>query len=121
MAWQTLPAPVAQARAVLGLGIVQDFSLAPMLALIPVIAGQRGGGFGIAESLLISAVVLIAAFLLGTRLVPPLLRLVARSGSRKLFLKTDDLVSARRHTVYGIKESEAALKRGRESDIGEAT
>ncbi|MDF2760169.1 MAG: sodium/hydrogen exchanger [Thermomicrobiales bacterium] len=74
------------ARVALGLGIVQDFSLAPMLALIPVIAGQRGGGLGIAESLLISAVVLIAAFLLGTRLVPPLLRVVARSGSRELFM-----------------------------------
>jgi monovalent cation:H+ antiporter-2, CPA2 family len=76
------------ARVALGLGIVQDFSLAPMLALIPVIAGQRGGGFGIAESLLISAVVLIAAFLLGTRLVPPLLRVVALSGSRELFMLT---------------------------------
>src|SRR5215210_1655829 len=75
-----------QARVALGLGIVQDFSLAPMLALIPVIAGQRGGGLGIAESLLISAVVLIAAFLLGTRLVPPLLRVVARTGSRELFM-----------------------------------
>src|SRR5215208_277983 len=74
------------ARVALGLGIVQDFSLAPMLALLPVIAGQRGGGFGIAESLLISAVVLIAAFLLGTQLVPPLLRIVARSGSRELFM-----------------------------------
>src|SRR5215216_4271559 len=74
------------ARVALGLGIVQDFSLAPMLALIPVIAGQRGGGLGIAESLLISAVVLIAAFLLGTRLVPPLLRVVARTGSRELFM-----------------------------------
>src|SRR5215218_9265975 len=73
------------ARVALGLGIVQDFSLAPMLALIPVIAGQRGG-FGIAESLLISVVVLIAAFLLGTRFVPPLLRIVARSGSRELFM-----------------------------------
>jgi Kef-type K+ transport system membrane component KefB len=27
----------------LGLGIVQDFSLAPMLALIPVIAASGGG------------------------------------------------------------------------------
>jgi CPA2 family monovalent cation:H+ antiporter-2 len=74
------------ARVALGLGIVQDFSLAPMLALVPVIAGQRGGGFGIAESLLISVVVLVAAFLLGTRLVPPLLRVVARAGSRELFM-----------------------------------
>src|SRR5688572_11109182 len=74
------------ARVALGLGIVQDFSLAPMLAIVPVIAGQRGGGFGIAESLLISAVVLIAAFLLGTRFVPPLLRVIALAGSRELFM-----------------------------------
>jgi CPA2 family monovalent cation:H+ antiporter-2 len=74
------------ARVALGLGIVQDFSLAPMLALVPVLAGERGGGFGIVQSLLISAAVLIAAFLLGTRFVPPLLRLVARTGSRELFM-----------------------------------
>ena len=75
-----------QARVALGLGIVQDFSLAPMLALVPAIAGQRGGGLGIMESLLISVVVLVATFLLGTWLVPPLLRVVARSGSRELFM-----------------------------------
>ena len=74
------------ARMALGLGIVQDFSLAPMLALVPVIAGDRGGGFGIAQSLLISVAVLAAAFLLGTGLVPPLLRAVARTGSRELFM-----------------------------------
>ena len=74
------------ARVALGLGIVQDFSLAPMLALVPVIAGDRGGGFGIAQSLLISVAVLAAAFLLGTGLVPPLLRAVARTGSRELFM-----------------------------------
>jgi CPA2 family monovalent cation:H+ antiporter-2 len=75
-----------QARVALGLGIVQDFSLAPMLALVPVIAGERGGGFGIAQSLLLSVAVLVAAFLLGTGLVPPLLRVVARTGSRELFM-----------------------------------
>ncbi len=74
------------ARNALGLGIVQDFSLAPMLALIPVIAGERGGLIGISQSLLVSAVVLIAAFLLGTKLVPPVLRVFAHTGSRELFL-----------------------------------
>src|SRR3712207_4917449 len=72
------------ARVALGLGIVQDFSLAPMLALVPVIAGQRGGGFGIAQSLLISVAVLVIAFLLGTRLVPPLLRVeIGRASCRE--------------------------------------
>jgi CPA2 family monovalent cation:H+ antiporter-2 len=74
------------ARNALGLGIVQDFSLAPMLALVPVIAGERGGLIGISQSLLISAVVLIVAFLLGTKLVPPVLRVFAHTGSRELFL-----------------------------------
>ncbi len=76
------------ARVALGLGIVQDFSLAPMLALVPVIAGQRGGGLPIVQSLLISGIVLTGAFLLGTRLVPPLLRVVALAGSRELFMLT---------------------------------
>jgi CPA2 family monovalent cation:H+ antiporter-2 len=74
------------ARNALGLGIVQDFSLAPMLALVPVIAGERGGLIGISQSLLISAVVLIVAFLLGTKFVPPVLRVFAHTGSRELFL-----------------------------------
>ena len=74
------------ARNALGLGIVQDFSLAPMLALVPVIAGERGGFIGISQSLLISAMVLVVAFLLGTKLVPPVLRVFAHTGSRELFL-----------------------------------
>jgi CPA2 family monovalent cation:H+ antiporter-2 len=74
------------ARNALGLGIVQDFSLAPMLALVPVIAGERGGLIGISQSLLISAVVLIVAFLLGTKFVPPVLRVFAHTGSRELFM-----------------------------------
>lgn len=74
------------ARTALGLGIVQDLSLAPMLALVPVIAGERAGVGGITLSLLISAGVLAGAFLLGTRLVPPILRVFARTGSRELFM-----------------------------------
>jgi hypothetical protein len=36
-------------------------------------------------------------------------------------LETDDLVSARRQTVYGIREADALLNRGGESDIEEGT
>jgi CPA2 family monovalent cation:H+ antiporter-2 len=75
------------ARVALGLGIVQDLSLAPMLALVPVIANEHGGlGWGLAQSLLISLVVLAAAMILGTRLVPPVLRAIALAGSRELFM-----------------------------------
>ena len=69
-----------------GLGIVQDLSLAPMLALVPVIAGERSGVAGIAQSLLVSAGVLLAALILGTKLVPPILRIFAMAGSRELFM-----------------------------------
>lgn len=74
------------ARNALGLGIVQDLSLAPMLALVPVLAGERSGLIGITQSLLISVAVLVVAYLLGTRLVPPALRVFAQVGSRELFL-----------------------------------
>ena len=74
------------ARTALGLGIVQDLSLAPMLALIPVIAGERAGFGGVSQSILISTGVLVGAYLLGTRLVPPILRIFARAGSRELFM-----------------------------------
>ena len=77
------------ARVAIGLGIVQDLSLAPMLALLPVIA-HFGGGLepDVFGSLLVSGAALVLAFLLGTRLVPPLLRLVAATGSRELFMLT---------------------------------
>lgn len=74
------------ARTALGLGIVQDLSLAPMLALIPVIAGERAGFGGVTQSILISTGVLVGTYLLGTRLVPPVLRIFARTGSRELFM-----------------------------------
>jgi hypothetical protein len=36
-------------------------------------------------------------------------------------LRTDDLVSARRQTVYGTREPDGALERGGESDPQRAT
>jgi CPA2 family monovalent cation:H+ antiporter-2 len=58
-----------------------------MLALVPVIANEHGGlGWGLAQSLLISQVVLAAAMILGTRRVPPVLRAIALAGSRELFM-----------------------------------
>ena len=78
-----------QGRVALGLSVVQDLSLVPMLALLPVLAG--GGeelGVALLRSLGIAAVALVAVVFLGTRLVPRVLYLVAASGSRELFLLT---------------------------------
>ncbi len=76
-----------QARIALGLGIVQDLSLVPMLALLPVLTGEGGNiAFALVRSLGTAAVALLAVIVLGTRLVPRILFTVARSESRELFL-----------------------------------
>ena len=78
-----------QARAALSLGVVQDLSLVPMLALLPLLAG---GGENLLLSLLrslgVAAIALGAVVLLGTRVVPRILYLVAQTASRELFLLT---------------------------------
>lgn len=76
-----------QARAALSLGVVQDLSLVPMLALLPLLAGGGDNlGLSLARSLGVAIVALAAVVVLGTRVVPPILFLVARTGSRELFL-----------------------------------
>lgn len=78
----------------LGLGIVQDLSLVLMLAFLPVIAGE---GDDLAKTLLRSivtaAVALFVVLVLGVRLIPRLLFIVARTGSRELFLLTIVLIA----------------------------
>ena len=78
-----------QARTALGLGVVQDLSLVPMIALLPVLAGSDGNvGLSLAKSLGTAAVALLLVIVVGTRLVPPILYAVARTESRELFLLT---------------------------------
>lgn len=78
-----------QARIALGLGVVQDLSLVPMLALAPVLADlDNGFTMNLARPLLTATLALVLTYALGTRLVPPLFRLVAATGSRELFLLT---------------------------------
>jgi CPA2 family monovalent cation:H+ antiporter-2 len=77
----------AQARVALGLGIVQDLSLVPMLALVPLLTGETENlGLAVARSLGTAAVALVVVALVGSRLVPRVFYAVARTGSRELFL-----------------------------------
>ncbi len=77
-------------RVALGTGIVQDFATIAMIIILPSLSA------GIGTELLANAGVavfqgglfLAVAYLLGTRLLPPLLEIVARFGSRELFLLT---------------------------------
>lgn len=76
-----------QGRYALGLGIVQDLSVVPMLALLPLLAGgQDNLAFALARSIGVAAAALVAVVILGTRLVPRVLYAVARTESRELFL-----------------------------------
>ncbi len=78
-----------QARYGLGLMIVQDLSLVPILALLPVLEGVSGNlAVEIGRSLLISGVALALVIVLGMILVPRVLYHVARTDSRELFLLT---------------------------------
>lgn len=76
------------ARIALGLGIVQDLTLVPMIALVPVLGDRAGSSIGLdlIKSLAIAAVALVLVIVLGTRLVPRILYWVAQAQSRELFL-----------------------------------
>jgi monovalent cation:H+ antiporter-2, CPA2 family len=77
-----------QARYAIGLMIIQDLSVVPILALLPVL---EGGGDVVREvllSLLMAGVALALVVVLGTRMVPWVLYHVARTSSRELFLLT---------------------------------
>lgn len=77
----------AHGRIALGVGVIQDLSVVPMLALLPLLAGAQGDlGPALLRSVGVSAVALAAVVLVGTRVVPRLLFQLAQTGSRELFL-----------------------------------
>lgn len=83
-----------QAGVALGLGVAQDLSLVPMIALLPVLSGEGGNlVVDIVQSLGTAMLALILVIALGTRLVPRILYAVARSESRELFLLTVVLIA----------------------------
>lgn len=74
------------AHIALGIGIVQDLSLVPIMALLPLLSGsQENLLLSIAASLGMALLALVIVVVLGTRFVPKLLYQVARTGSRELF------------------------------------
>lgn len=76
-------------RAALGLGVLQDLTMIPLLALLPILASDSGDILlPLVRSLVTAAVALVLVIVLGTRLVPKVFYLVARTGLRELFLLT---------------------------------
>jgi len=68
--------------------LFQDLLIAPMLLLVPWLAGSAGGGnaTGAVIRLLVGLLVVAGAFLLSRFLVPPLFRMVASTRIREMFL-----------------------------------
>lgn len=76
-----------EAKIAFGVGVVQDLSVVPMLALLPLLAGTSENlALALVRSLGIAAIALVAVIVVGTRIVPWLLYALARTGSRELFL-----------------------------------
>ena len=76
-------------RVMLGICLVQDLSLVVLMALLPALAGETANlaaevGFALAKA----ALLLLATYFLGTRVVPWVLYWVASTRSRELFIVT---------------------------------
>lgn len=74
-------------RVALGILIVQDLAVVPMVVVLPtLVAGGDGGLVGLAVAGAKAAAVLLVVYLLGTRAVPWLLGHAAGTRSREVFL-----------------------------------
>ena len=75
-------------RVLTGLLVVQDLAFIPMIAILPAMSGNEFSVAELALGLLKAAVVLSLLGVMGTRIVPWVLRRVAGMGSREVFLLT---------------------------------
>lgn len=73
-------------RVMIGLLVIQDLAVIPMLIILPQLGALDGLVSKLARSLAIAAAFLFAVAFLGTRLFPRLLKLLLDWGSRELFL-----------------------------------
>lgn len=73
-------------QVMIGLLVMQDLAVIPMLIILPQLGGLDSILPNLLRSIGIAAVVLATVYLLGTRLLPRVLRGVLRWGSRELFL-----------------------------------
>ncbi|UCC79051.1 MAG: cation:proton antiporter, partial [Candidatus Zixiibacteriota bacterium] len=96
-------------RFALGILLFQDICVIPMMLVIPVLAGGRESGavFGsLAYSVLVIALSILAAYLI----VPRLLKLVARTRQRQLFILSVLLICI--GVAYAISSSGVSLALG---------
>ncbi len=75
-------------RVMIGMLLVQDLALVPMLVILPELHDFQANLPNLGLALLRAGLFLGLMVLVGTRLIPRLMVLVSRSGSRELFLLT---------------------------------
>ena len=73
-------------RVMIGLLVVQDLAVVPMLVILPHVGEVTGAVSRLVQASVVAAAFLLAVVLVGTRLLPALLRRIVRWGSRELFL-----------------------------------
>ena len=73
-------------RVMIGLLVIQDLAVIPMLIVLPQLANLNGIVPKLARATAVAAVLLLLIFALGTRLLPRLLKWILAWGSRELFL-----------------------------------
>jgi CPA2 family monovalent cation:H+ antiporter-2 len=73
-------------RVMLGMLVVQDLAVIPMMIVLPELNQPAGGVSRVAIATLRSMILLAVIVFVSTRLVPRIMRLVARWNSRELFL-----------------------------------
>src|SRR5262249_51836287 len=73
-------------RVMVGLLIVQDLAVIPMLIVLPELSHPDNMFPRLVRSLATAAIALASIFLVGTRLLPRLLKVILSWGSRELFL-----------------------------------
>jgi CPA2 family monovalent cation:H+ antiporter-2 len=75
-------------RVMVGLLIVQDLAVVPMLVILPQLGSPGNLGLSLARAIGFAAAILAAIVMLGTKLLPGVLRWIAGWHSRELFLVT---------------------------------
>src|SRR5262249_52513857 len=75
-------------RLMIGLLVVQDFAVVPMLIVLPQLSNPEDTFGNLLRSFAVAGAALVIVFFLGTRLLPRLLKHVRAWGSRELFLVT---------------------------------
>jgi CPA2 family monovalent cation:H+ antiporter-2 len=73
-------------RLIVGVLLFQDLCVVPMILLAPLLTGDGGGVGPVARVVLTGAAVVLATLLLARKAVPRLLHVVARTGSRDVFI-----------------------------------